>query len=95
MTKIEVTEVSIDFDLQPRTTIAKSVVEEYAEAMSTDARADGHHRFHAARKVGWGKEGTRQLKRGLFCSSCYAIQPTEIIDIKEVPYSEWLGSEAV
>lgn len=35
----------------------------------------------------WGKEGMRQLKSGLFCPTCYPLQPTEIINGKEVPKS--------
>lgn len=70
MIKIELTEISIDSDLQPRAMITESVVEEYAEATSNGSSfppitvfsdgdenwlADGYHQFHAARKAGLDK----------------------------------------
>ena len=36
----------------------------------------------------WGKNGMHHLKAGNFCPSCYAIQPTQIVDGKEVPKGE-------
>lgn len=43
----------------------------------------------------WGKNGMHHLDAGYFCPTCYAIQPTQIVDGKEVPKNGRLESEAV